>query len=485
MLRGSIKENVVMEYFSKDDRVLLVYPAYPGETQKPDRPPLGLLTVAAPLLEKGVDVCILDERAEKDFDARLAEELKKNPLCVGISSMSGRHITGALRVSRLVKEQSDVPVVWGGVHPSLEPESTVRHELVDIIVRDDGEETFPELLACLKEHEDKLEHVRGIGYKKNNLVVITEPAEAARIENLPLIPFHLIDFDKYHAREPWTSEKNILPMETSRGCPFSCSFCTESVRKKKWRELSPERVISDIKHYVKKYGIRNFTFIDDNLFGNVKRGEKIVELLVRENVAIKWYTNIRTDYVVHVDSDFIRLLEHSGCGMLTFGAESGSERILKMVNKHATKEEVIATNRKLRYSNIFSHFVTIRGFPTETPEDIASTFLLNIQLLLENKKAICDSPFLIPTPGTVIGRQCLRGAADRYSLEDWAGIFDMERGGRPPWVLKETFDFIKRYDKVVSIISRMNRKGVPLWHNTIYRFLLKFIRVILKPDQIR
>ena len=103
---------------NEKDRVVLVYPAYPGEGQKPDRPPLGLLTVAAPLVEQGMEVCLLDERAEKDFDARLSDELKKNPLCVGVSSMSGRHINGALRVSRLVKEQSSIPVVWGGVHPS-------------------------------------------------------------------------------------------------------------------------------------------------------------------------------------------------------------------------------------------------------------------------------------------------------------------------------------------------------------------------------
>ena len=465
---------------SKKNRVLLVYPAYPGESQKPDRPPLGLLTVAAPLVEEGIEICLLDQRAETDFDAKLSEELKNSPLCIGISSMSGRHISGALRISRLVKEQSSVPVVWGGVHVSLEPESTVRHELVDIIVRDDGEETFPKLLASLKEPTPNLHQVCGIGFKERGHVVMTESAEPARIENLPLIPFHLVDFVKYDAREPWTSEKNVLPMETSRGCPFSCSFCTESIRKKKWRALSPERIVSDIKEYVQKYGIRSFTFIDDNLFGDIKRGERIVELLVQEDIGIKWYTNIRTDYMARVGSGFLALLEESGCRMLTFGAESGSDRILKMINKRATREQVIATNRKLAQSNISPHFVTIRGFPTETRKDIVDTFLLNIQLLLENKKAICDSPFLIPTPGTVIAGQCLREQMVHYSLEDWAKIFDLERGERPPWVLEETFAFIKRYGKVVGVMTLTNRESISRWRNIAFRLFLRFFRIVLK-----
>ena len=106
------------------ERVILVYPANPGESRRPDRPPLGILTVAAPLIQSGIDVCILDERAEKYFDTKLTEELAKKPICVGISSMSGRHIYGALRVSKFIKEQSNIPVVWGGVHPTILLEET-------------------------------------------------------------------------------------------------------------------------------------------------------------------------------------------------------------------------------------------------------------------------------------------------------------------------------------------------------------------------
>ncbi len=462
------------------NRVLLIYPSFPGENRIPDRPPLGLLTIAAPLIKQGMEVCILDERAIDNFDDRLRDELRKGPLCVGISSLSGRHIKGALRVSKLVKTISDIPVVWGGVHASIEPRSTIQHALVDIIVREDGEETFPKLLDCLRKSYTNLYNVPGIAFKENGNIVQTDSAEPAKIENLPLIPFHLINFKNYKSRGFWTHTSNLIIMETSRGCPFSCSFCTESVRKKKWRALEPERVINDIKEYIGKYNIREFTFIDDNFFGNIKRGEKIVELMIKEELGIRWYTNIRADYMARVNHKFVKQLEKSGCQCLTFGAESGSERILKMINKHATKGEVIRANRKLVPANITPHFVTIRGFPTETRKELIKTYQLNIQLLLENKKAICDTPFLITTPGTSLAKQCLQDKTDQYTLEDWSKIFDAASGKRPDWALEETFNFIKQNKKLVTAISQANRIENSKWCNIKLRLYLRWARFWLK-----
>jgi radical SAM superfamily enzyme YgiQ (UPF0313 family) len=273
-------------------------------------------------------------------------------------------------------------------------------------------------------------------------------------------------------------------METSRGCPFSCSFCTESVRKKKWRALPPERVVNDIRQYIKLYGILNYTFIDDNLFGDIRRGEKLVHLMAQEKLDIQWYTNIRTDYMARASEEFLSRLEISGCRMLTFGAESGSERILKMINKHASASDVIATNRKLKGRNIIPHFVTIRGFPKETRKDLIKTFLLNIQLLLENRLAISAFPFLIPTPGTAIAKQCLKEESEHYSLEDWSRIFDMEKSGRPPWVYRDTFRLINRYNRLVQLMTRTNRRHIPKSANFLLRLFLSSFRIILKLESL-
>jgi len=464
-----------------NSRVLLIFPKFrTGPEIRPERPPLGVLTVAAPLIEKGIEVVILDERIENNFDHKLINELQRKPVCVGISSMSGRHITQALRISKLVKEYSKIPVIWGGVHASLAPKSTIEHPLIDLIVRDDGEEIFTRLVDTIINHPRELGKIDGIAYKNNGTIVFTNEAKPADIEKLPPVPFHLIDFNKY-GPDPgsrdytWTSSpKHIIPMETSRGCPFSCSFCTESVRKKKWRSLSPERIISEIKYYIREYGIYNFTFIDDNLFGNIKRGEEIIKLLAQESLGINWYSNIRTDYMAKANPLFIRNLEKSGCRMLTFGAESGSERILKMINKNATAGDVIDTNRKLAKSDIISHFVTIRGFPSETKAEIAKTYLLISKLLLDNQKTICSSPCLIPTPSTYIAAMCLGDIEKGYSLEDWAKSFDIFNKKKPSWVLDETYDFMYTHSFFFTLINQIN--GSSKTKSALSRVILRVYR---------
>ncbi|NQT55520.1 MAG: B12-binding domain-containing radical SAM protein [Desulfobacteraceae bacterium] len=463
------------------DRVLFVFPSLDPESRKSDRPPLGILTVAGTLLQAGVAVTILDERVEQNFDSKLLKALQNCPICVGISSMSGRHIKQSMRISRLIKENSSTPVVWGGVHASLEPQATIDHDLVDFVVREDGEETFPQLIDALVSKHSRLDKIDGIAYKENGRIIFTGEPKPSDIEKLPVVPFHLIDFNKYDVTPDqrnykWiSSPRHIIPMETSRGCPFSCIFCTESVRKQKWRALSPERVINDIKYYISEYGIKNFTFIDDNLFGNIKRGERIVKLLAQENLGIRWYTNIRTDYLAKVGESFLSRLEKSGCGLLTFGAESGSERILKMINKKATKGDVLTTNRKLAKTNIIPHFVTIRGFPTETKEDISKTFFLTIQLCLENKRAVCDSPFLIPTPSTKIVEMCLGESVKAYKLEDWANIFDLFKDSRPPWVLEETYNQINRHNNLPLLTAHANRTSKFI--SMLGRFILRIYKV--------
>lgn len=444
------------------------------------RPPLGILTIAGPLVQQDYSVSILDERVEPNFWQRLDKELAKEPICVGISSMSGWQINNSLRISKFIKETTKIPVVWGGVHTSLFP-YTIRNKYIDYIVIDDGEETFPQLVDYLLNSSSDLQSIKGIGFKNNGEVVLTESAPPADISKLPFIPFHLVDFSKYtkhKTRElPPSSGLNInhnIPIETSRGCPYSCAFCTESKRKKKWRALAPERVINDIKYYVESTGLNGFSIIDDNFFGNPRRGKEIIDLLIKENLNISWHTNARTDFMARQDDVFIQNMEKSGCKMIVFGAESGSTRILKMINKKATIDDVINTNHKLAKSNIIPSFICIQGFPTETLEDIKKTYLLNIQLLTENKKAINSNAFLIPTPATVIAEMTLGKKAETMELEEWGEIFDLRMEKKHPWVLKETYEFIRKNRYMYGVLRTANRFPIPILNKFIHLILWSF-----------
>jgi anaerobic magnesium-protoporphyrin IX monomethyl ester cyclase len=179
---------------------------------------------------------------------------------------------------------------------------------------------------------------------------------------------------------------------------------------------------------------------------------------------------IRSDVFEKNDSSFPKQLEESGCKMLTFGAESGDERILELVNKKASVEHVISANRKLKVTDIRPHFVTIRGFPTETKKEIARTYSLMGKLLLENKKAIFDSPCLIATPSTKMAEMSLGDLVINYSLEDWAGILDLFQDQKPPWVLDETYEFIQKHPVFMALISKLKN---PSRINLLYRQIMR------------
>ena len=151
-----------------------------------------------------------------------------------------------------------------------------------------------------------------------------------------------------------------------------------------------------------------------------------------------------------------------------------------MIKKCATNQNVINANRKLTGSKVIPHFVTIRGFPTETPQEFIQTILLEIQLVLENKKAMCSSPFLIPTPGTAIARQCYSNSLENLDLEDYACVFDMESNQCPSWLAQETFDMNNRLHKVVGAVTGLNRSWITKWQDFKYRLILRCLRPYLK-----
>ncbi len=467
--------------------VLLLYPAFdtPWPPPKPDRPPLGLFTIAAPLVAKGIEVTVLDERAIFNvFEQRLMEELAKEPVCVGISTMSVNHITNALRVSRIVKENSNSPVVWGGNQASLEPLSTLKHELIDYVVPHDGEEVFLELVEALDEGSD-LSQIRGIGWKDEGEALLNPPALPGDIMAIPPIPFHLIDFDDYEVGSGiWqrafdiSPKEKVIPLETSRGCPFICSFCTESVRKKKWRTLTPERVLEDVKYHMEKTGIKNFCFVDDNLFGHVKRGEEIVELFAEQSLDVKWYTNIRPDFMAKADKSFVSDLHKAGCRHATFGAESGSDEILEDINKKSTLQNVFKTNLNLVGSDILPSFFCILGFPDETVADLKQTFSMMIKLQLDNPASVTPYALLIATPGTELAERCIGVSTKNLTLEDWVDIIDNQRNKRSSWILDETHDYIYSHEMFLKIILRLNKNITMMF--PVYRFLLRVYSVGMK-----
>ena len=308
-----------------------------------------------------------------------------SPDIVGITAMTAT-INSALNVAQLVKSfNSEIPVVLGGVHPTLLPEETIKNTNVDIVVRGEGEYTFLDILK----KSNNLNVVLGITYKENGQI-INNPARPL-IQNLDELPFpakHLI-FE--HEKYPPGAFGSIMP---SRGCPFHCTFCaSHKIWTRKVRYRSPEKVIKEIIRIKKNFHTNYFRFEDDSFTLNKKWIYELCDFLIKENLKIKWEAETRADIV---DDELIKKMKKAGCKMLSIGVESGSERTLKLIKKGITLEQIRNAFNIIKSNKILTNAFFMIGFPWESKKEIGMT----ISLMKELNSFRSFFSISTPYPGT-------------------------------------------------------------------------------------
>ena len=359
--------------------------------------PLGLCYIAGVLEENGFNVLVYNA----DFKARTglsqASEMTANygnylqileninhplwkevetvitqqsPDIVGISATTAQY-GSALNVSKLVKNfNPDIPVVWGGVHPTILPDEVINNGHVDIVVRGEGEYTFLDLIQNL----ERLDRVQGITYMQNGKV--THNPNRPLINNLDELPFP--------ARHLILGKEDYLPhafgnIFATRGCPYNCIFCASSkIWTKRVRYRSPENVVNEIKQIKKNFKTHHFCFEDDSFTLNKEFVKAVCELLINEKLDIKWSAETRADLV---SDDLIRMMKSAGCEAITIGVESGDEETLKKIKKGITIEQIKLSKKILKENRIrfFGAFFMV-GFPWEGEKEINKTILLMKEL---------------------------------------------------------------------------------------------------------
>jgi len=414
--------------------------------------PLRLLKIAV-LVHQKYDVKIIDQMIDKNWRNHLLKELNKNPICVGITSMAGKQIFHGLKASKIVKENSEVPVVWGGIHTSLLPRQTLENPNIDILVKGEGEVTFYELVRALDEKKG-LKGIRGIWHKDNGKIKNNPDRPFLDLNSLPRTPYHLVDLKKY----------DEILVETSRGCPFRCAFCyNRSYNKGVYRELSVKNSIKEIK-LAKTYKERIYIHVtDDNFFVNLKRTKKIISAIKEEGVEnMRWYLKIRADAILRMKKEWLDLLESSN-SLIDIGVESGSQRILDLIKKGMRVSDVITVNKKLKDTNLIVVYNFMIGLPTETREDLKATIKLAFRLVEENPRCI-PVPFACytPYPGTELYDVAIKhGFQPPKKLEDWASY--NWNTVNLPWLS----DIEKRHLEVISFnskfITRLGLKNITEW----------------------
>jgi radical SAM superfamily enzyme YgiQ (UPF0313 family) len=385
--------------------------------------PLSLIYVGTALRRAGYAVRILDERVLGDFDRSLNEAIASGPLFAGISAMTGYQIHHGIQIARSVRALNpSLPIVWGGVHPTIHPDSTIRHGLVDAVVIGDGEETAVDLAHAL-EDGGGLSRVRGIVFKDAGQIVHTEERPKLDLEQFPDPDYSLVEIGDYYTIGH-ISRTRQLQIVTSRGCPFHCGYCYLLLPGLRgYRTISAQRVYDAIRRLSEGYGIKSVFFYDDYFFGDRARVLELVELLQRRPLGVQFEVSCRIDFLVRESDEFLGRLRNAGFTELLIGVESGSDRILKKIRKGFTREQVLEANRKLAKAGISSKMSWMAGFPGETEDDFYQTVDLMLQLATENP--LCSlTPLGIytPYPGTELYETCQRdyGMVFPESLDGWA-----------------------------------------------------------------
>ncbi len=467
--------------------VVLIFPDLPIDYTEFRMLPLPVLALATPLEKNGFQVYVIDQRVDDNWEDLLEHALAGNDVvCVGISSMTGPQIAGGLKAAGLVRRISPkTPVVWGGVHPSLMTEQTAASELVDIVVKGEGEETLVELVRHLQRKE-ALDSVKGICYKVDGRVVCTAPREFLDIEKLELPAYHLVDMNKYSTPELFSSSTGDtkIPFMTSRGCSFRCNYCYNlSYNERTFRGMTPQKVIEQISEIAERYNTSNIFLLDDNFFNMPRRVRDICDLLVKNRLDITLHNvNVRANYIVKSEPEFLDFLYGVGFRKLFVGCESGSDEILKMICKDTSRDHIITANRKLAKAGIEPVFSFMAGFPSETIDQVKETLSLMNTLVEENPSAKVVLSIFSPFPGTPLFDICVeRGMKNPQRLEEWIDLEYSKINYSESNKTREEIEFLEDVHHFAHFLNKeiygdkagILKRGLALFYSKIVRYRVR------------
>jgi anaerobic magnesium-protoporphyrin IX monomethyl ester cyclase len=402
--------------------------------------PLGILAVSTPLLRAGYEVRIIDSTITPNFEKQVLKELG-DALCLAVSLVTGPMIRETVQIARAAKKlYPDKPVVLGGWHPSLLPDQTLAAEYVDVVVKGQGEDAFLEVVQHIEAGES-LRGIAGVGYKENGKLVFNPPRALKPIRELPPKAYHLADFDAYER----VCGKRWAMYTSSLACPYDCAYCTnEGVYGRNWNALGPEQFVEETTALVTRYGLSLLWVVDDNFLVDRERAVLIAEGLVRSGVKFEWSIQASTNLVVRLSVEELKLLRRAGLAQIAHGAESGSPKVLHLMNKDFQKIETIyeAANR-LTQAGIRPSFNVIFGFPGEGEPERRETIQLIMDVCRRYPGAEFWTNIFTPYPGAPVMRRAFELGIDvPKTFEGWADFFP--RYTTLPWLNGEKHERVQR-----------------------------------------
>jgi radical SAM superfamily enzyme YgiQ (UPF0313 family) len=355
--------------------------------------PLGLAYIAGALERAGHDVTAVDGFLEGlEFmrsygpgiatglsNEELASRVEADTRVVGISVMFTMDWLMVVDLcERIRRRRPDVTIVMGGEHVTSMAAFCLQTSQADFAVLGEGEETIVELLEALeKGSRGNLAHVAGIAYKERGEVVVTSPRPRIReVDAIAPPAWHLFAATRYSRERTnscsFYSERITLPVLSSRGCPYQCTFCSSPSMWGNWRPRDPQAVADELEYYIQEFGATDFHFYD--LTAVVKRpnAEALAREFIRRGLDMTWQLGVGTR-IEQFDGELAALLKESGLRYVAFAPESGSESSRKAMKKHLSQANLERATRDAMAVGLKTQFLIIVGLPHETLEDLAAT----------------------------------------------------------------------------------------------------------------
>jgi len=390
--------------------------------------PLAILSLGAYLEQHNIEVEYFDERIHK-MD-RFKELVARGPLVIGLSTMTCFQIKNTLRLAKLVRSMDpDIPLVWGGTHPSMMAVQTLESELVDFVVKGEGEQTLLELVSALQEGKKDFSTINGLGWKGAGKNILNEDRDFLNIEDLPF-PYDGKGREillEYIRRSSDTLEN--IGYESSRGCPHKCGFCYNVFfHKNVCRVKSLQKVRTELLK-LKELGVNKLTFYDDTfLAGKKDLMLNILDLL--KELDFKWIANVRINTF---DDDLIKKFKDSGCVYIFFGVESPDDEVLRFIRKGQNRKMIDAGIEVASRGDIPTLYSLLIGLPGETEESMNRTLDFADEIRRRHPGAEVPIQPYVPLPGTKLYEEALKhGFKAPTHLEGWKNFTNDEV--RNPWI---------------------------------------------------
>ncbi len=357
-----------------------------------------------------------------------------------------------------------MPVIMGGAHPSFMPGEALDH--ADFVVRQEGDESLPELIDYLDGGKSRLEEIKGISYKKAGQLIHNPPRPY--ISELLNVPSP--DFSLAHGWKPG----DVYPVSSSRGCPFQCRFCSViQMFGKRYRFRTVEATLTDLKSLKGTKG--TVFFVDDNFTANKSRTKQLLRGIISEGLSIRWSAQARVD--VASDPELLRLLADAGCSKLFIGFESINPRTLELYNKKQDLHQIKDCISALSAHGIGIHGMFVLGADTDDVQTIRKT----AEFAKVLSRGTLQFMMLTPYPGTPIYEEL--ESQGRLLHKNWLKYDGLNAVYRPALMSPEelhieTLKGLKKFYSWKYIMGHI--QGLDFYHAAIGLYGKHTVRLALK-----